>query len=74
MDNEEIHSFYFKDTISGVEHDYRITENETHFGIEKDGVIIAKVRRNEDWEQISGEPLPLEVLNKIYDRIKDHYE
>ncbi|SEN02877.1 hypothetical protein SAMN05192574_102229 [Mucilaginibacter gossypiicola] len=72
--DEELHSFQFCQEVSGVEHDYRITEMANHvFGVEKDGVVIAEVTNDTNWKQLSGEPLEKALLHKICDRIEDHY-
>ena len=71
---EELHSFQFCEEVSGVEHDYRITEKANHvFGIEKDGVVIAEVTNDTHWIQLSGIPFDKDLLHKICDRIEDHY-
>jgi hypothetical protein len=74
LNGDTLHSFFFNETVEGVEHFYRINENEGHFGIEKDGHIIAEIQNNEVWEQTSGEPLPPDVIAKLAARIEDHYE
>lgn len=66
-------SFYFKENIAGVEHDYRITNTGEKFEVEKDGVVIAEVRFYEAWEQLSGDKLPGNLFDAITDRIDDHY-
>lgn len=71
---EALHSFPFCEEVGGVEHAYRITENPDHrFGVEKDGKLIAEVSNDCEWQQISGEPLEEQLLQKICDRIEDHY-
>jgi hypothetical protein len=71
---EELHSFQFCQEASGVEHDYRITEKANHiFGVEKDGIVVAEVTNGTHWIQLSGKPLDKELLQKICDRIEDHY-
>lgn len=70
---EEFPSFYFKKIVDGKEIDYRITENEGHFGIEQDGTIIAEFQQNEVWEQTSGEPLDSELSSQIVSEIKKYY-
>lgn len=73
-ENEELQSFQFCEEVSGVEHDYRITEKANHiFGVEKDGVIVAEVTNDCEWKQVSGAPLEKSLLQKIGDRIEDHY-
>lgn len=74
MESEELHSFPFCEEVSGVEHAYRITEQANHvFGVEKDGVLIAELSSDGQWEQRSGTPLDAQLLQKIGDRIEDHY-
>lgn len=76
MEDQELDSFYFKENINGVEHDYRITQHANHYGVEFDGIVIAELKLNELglWEQTSGVKLPPEVIEKIGDKIEDHYE
>ena len=72
---EELHSFQFCEEVSGVEHDYRITEKADHiFGVEKDGVVVAEVTYNDQWLQLSGAKLDDSVIRKIGERIEDHYD
>lgn len=75
MESEEIDSFYFKETISGIEHDYRITQNEGYYGVEYDGEIIAELQLNdyEGWMQSAGVPLPQNLIEMIGQKIEDHY-
>lgn len=71
---EELNSFPYEATVAGEEHHYRLTENEGAFGIEQDGVVIAKVENKEGhWTQLSGEPLSKELLHSICDHIEAHY-
>ncbi|SEO08787.1 hypothetical protein SAMN05192574_105256 [Mucilaginibacter gossypiicola] len=71
-EREPLDSFTFTENSGGIEHHYRVTDNEGHFGIEKDGKVIAVIEHNEEWEQIDGEPLEAEVLNNITSRIEQH--
>lgn len=70
---EELHSFPFSETIEGVEHNYRITQNDEKYGIEKDGFVIAEVEHREQWQQLSGQPLTPQLLESICDQIEAHY-
>jgi len=73
--DEPLHSFQFCEEVDGVEHDYRITEKADHiFGVEKDGELIAELTNNNRWEQLSGTQLPKPLIQKISDRIEDHYD
>jgi hypothetical protein len=71
---EELHSFPYSETVEGVEHNYRITENGTHYGVERDGVVIAEVSHNDQWKQISGDPLSEELRRSICEHIESHYD
>ncbi len=53
MEQEELHSFTFNQVVNNVEHNYRITENEEKFGVEKDGIIIAELSHKEKWYQVN---------------------
>jgi hypothetical protein len=61
-EHEPLDSFTFTEHSKGIEHHYRVTDNEVHFGIEKDGKVIAVIEHNDEWEQIDGEPLEAELL------------
>lgn len=69
---EELYSFPYRETIGGVEHNYRITENGDRYGIEQDGMVIAEVAYDERWQQLSGKPLSQELLYSIGDHIESH--
>lgn len=71
---EELQSFPYDATIAGKEHHYRITQDEEKYGIEQDGVVIAEVAHDDDWRQLSGEPLSKELLDSICDHIEAHYD
>jgi len=71
---KELHSFPFSETLNGVEHNYRITENGGRYGIERDGVVIAEIMHDSTWRQLSGDPLNDQLLDSIGDRIEAHYD
>jgi hypothetical protein len=72
-EEEELHSFAYCEIIGGAEHNYRITQNDGKYVIEKDGVVIAKVGPNNRWRQLSGKALNKELLENICDHIEAHY-
>jgi hypothetical protein len=57
-------------TINGITNHYRITDNEGHFGVEKDGVFIAVIDHHEDWQQSEGKPLGDDLFYKIISKIE----
>ena len=59
---DELHSFSYSETVDGVEHNYRITQDEDRYGIEKDGVVIAELSDESSWKQLSGAKLSKEWL------------
>lgn len=69
-EKEPFDSIAFSEIVDGTEHHYRITDNEGHFGIEKDGIFIGVIEHNEDWEQIAGDPLPGELFEKLVSKIE----
>jgi len=71
---EELHSFPYNETIDGVEHNFRITENGNSYGIESDGIVIAEVSHDDQWQQISGNPLSEELKRNICEHIESHYD
>ena len=74
MEQEEIlETFEYSEKQNGREHFYRITANEDHFAIEKDGCIIGELICEGNWKQTSGTPLPTNLISKLGDRIEDHY-
>lgn len=70
---EELHSFPYDATIAGTEHHYRITQDHEKYGVEQDGVLIAEVAHNDDWQQISGKHLGKELLESICAHIEAKY-
>jgi hypothetical protein len=70
--DEELHSFPYAETIGGVEHNYRITQNDENYGIEKDGVVIAEIAHGEHWQQLTGEPLTKDLMDSICGHIDAH--
>jgi len=72
--DHHLDSFFFKKTVDGIEHDYRITDMEGKFGIEKDGVVIAEIERNENWDQVAGDHLPEKLFDMLVQRIENHYD
>jgi hypothetical protein len=69
---EELHSFPYSETVAGVEHNYRITENGNKFDVEKDGVVIAEIAHADRWQQLTGRPLSKDVLESICDHIESY--
>jgi hypothetical protein len=61
----ELHSFPYSETIDGIEHNYRITENHDRYGIERDGIVVAEVSHDDQWQQLAGEPLDPQLLESI---------
>jgi hypothetical protein len=47
---EELHSFPYSETVDGVQHNYRITQNVDKYGVEKDGVLIAELVHESRWK------------------------
>jgi hypothetical protein len=60
--------------VSGVEHDYRITEKAVHvFRLEQEGLLIAELTNDNRWLRLSGKPLDKELFQRICNRIQQHY-
>jgi hypothetical protein len=72
MESENLASFYFKDTVDGTEHDYRLTCNNGQYEVENDGLLIATLAFFGDWKQVAGEPLHDSVLAAITEQIENH--
>ncbi|QEM12382.1 hypothetical protein [Mucilaginibacter rubeus] len=67
---EPFDSFTFAGQIDNVEHHFRITDNEGHFGVERDGIFIAVIEQFEEWRQTEGEPLGEDLFDKIISKIE----
>ena len=67
---EPFESFTFAEQIDDVEHHFRVTDNEGHFGVERDGIFIAVIEQFEEWEQTEGKPLGDDLFNKIVSKIE----
>jgi hypothetical protein len=71
---DELNSFPYDATVSGKEHHYRITQNDENYGIEEDGIVIAMVgKKDNHWEQLSGDPISKELLDSLCDHIEAHH-
>ena len=70
MEKEPYDSFTFTETTDGIASYYRVTDNEGHFGIEKEGILIAVIEQHEDWQQTEGNPLGEDLFNKIVSKIE----
>lgn len=70
LEREPLDSFVFTEVSDGIEHFYRVTDNEGHFGIEKDGILIAVIEHYEDWKQTEGEPLDDKLFYNIVLKIE----
>jgi hypothetical protein len=71
--DDQLHSFPYEATIDGMEHHYRITQDDNKYGIEQDGILIAEIAHGEKWRQVSGKPLGTEFMDSICDHIEAHY-
>ena len=70
----ELHSFPYSETVDGVEHNYRITQNVDRYGVEKDGVVIAELNHDSGWKQLSGEKLSKELTDSICNHIESYFD
>ncbi|MDB5115652.1 MAG: hypothetical protein JWQ79_1144 [Mucilaginibacter sp.] len=62
--------FYIEAYYNGGMTGFEIIPRDAHFKIAKNGHIIAVIKNNNDgWQQISGDKLPDEVLQSIYQQI-----
>lgn len=73
-EKEPFDSITFTETINGVTSHFRITDNEGHFGIEKDGIFIAVIEHLEDWQQTEGKPLGDELFAKIISKVEASHD
>jgi len=71
-EKEPFDSFTFTETTHGITNYYRITDNEGHFGVEKEGVLIAVIEQQEEWQQTEGNPLDKDLFHKIVPKIEGH--
>lgn len=72
MDSEE--SFTVRALYEGGDVSFTIVPNEGHFGIMLYDKLIGEMQRNEEWEQVSGEQLPNEVIEALGLAIEDYYD
>ncbi len=68
--NDEGHVFYVQAFYHGGMTSFEIIPDGKHYCIAADGKIIAELRYNNGWQQISGAQLPKEVLESIYLQIE----
>jgi len=68
--DEELKSFPYEATVGGHTHFYRITHALGSYGIEQDGVVVAELKNDGQWQQLSGEPLHPEVFASICSHIE----
>ncbi|NCD67992.1 hypothetical protein [Mucilaginibacter agri] len=59
--------------LNGQPVSFTIIPMESKFGIAYKGQVIAEVAYNEEWEQVSGDTMPGEVLQSIFQKIDAHY-
>lgn len=57
---------YYKGGMQGFE----IIPRDNYYEVAKNGEIIARLQHNKTWQQISGEQLPDDVLQSIYQQIE----
>ena len=62
--------FYVQAFYHGGMTNLEIIPDAGHFCVASDGKIIAELHCNTVWEQISGVPLPQEVLESIYQQME----
>lgn len=72
MGPEKLNSFPYREMIDGVEHNYRITQNNNRYGVERDGLVIAEVIYDKHWRQLSGKQLGKALQESIYKHIEAH--
>ncbi|NVM66957.1 hypothetical protein FHW88_005275 [Mucilaginibacter sp. SG538B] len=73
-EKEPFDSITFTETINGITSHFRISDNEGHFGIEKDGIFIAVIEHLKDWQQTEGKPLDDELFAKITAKIEASHD
>lgn len=62
-------SFYVQAYFNGGMNSLEVIPQGHRFAIAYDGRVIAEVERNPDWQQVTGNILPDEVLTSIFQEI-----
>jgi hypothetical protein len=72
--NDSEETFYVQAYYNGGMNSFEVIHNEGHFGVAYSGNVIAEIRNNENWGQISGDPLDKDVFISIKQAIEDKYK
>lgn len=67
-------NFYVQAYYHGGMNSFEITPQDDRYQIAYDGDIVAELRHNEDWKQISGEPLDEDVFVSIRQAIEAKFD
>lgn len=62
-------SFYVQAYYNGGMTGFEIIPHDDYFEVARDGKIIATLRHSGNWQQVSGDRLPDDALQSIYQQI-----
>jgi hypothetical protein len=72
---EQLRSFPYEAVVDGIEHDYRITENDWNFGVKQGCCGYGTVGNNAGrWTQSSGKPMSKALPDSICEHIESHHD
>jgi hypothetical protein len=73
-DENDLESFYVQAFYHGGMNSFEITPLENSYKVAYDGDVIAELQHQEDWEQVSGEPLDEDVFVSIKQAIEAKFD
>jgi hypothetical protein len=73
-DDDGLESFYVQAFYRGGMNSFEVTPQEDSYKVAYDGKIIAELRHNEEWEQVSGEPLDEDVFVSVKQAIEAKFD
>lgn len=62
--------FYVQAFYKGGMNSFEIIPEKGHYNVVYNGEVIAQIQFNDQWKQISGEPLPKDTLTSILQEIQ----
>jgi hypothetical protein len=71
---EKPDNFYVQAFYNAGMNSFEVTPREDSYQVAYDGQVIAVLRHNEDWEQVSGEPLEEDVFVSIKQAIEAKFD
>lgn len=70
---EGLHERFLVSVRSGNnDREFEVVPNLSHYAILENDETVAEIEFNETWKQISGNPLPKEILASLVEKINKH--